>query len=262
MTNGQREAGQFLHRSPLLYKILKTMLESKDPISPRILSHQLNRAEPTIHLALKDLLEAGLVQKRLADDKRIHLYSIPSAKVGMARSAIAETAGTSVPLAMEELERLIRVGLEETSSEVRIVESAQWRNSVNRALLPTPDLVLFLGERGPVVIELMLGTHHFAHRAYEMAGRLLAFRDLNVDLVALCVFGQVETKLKKSFSRLVCPLFSDRSDLFILFAREEPLMILQGDDSKKVVREKVIMHLVRELNQRYRVDLVKTWHGE
>jgi len=133
---------------------------------------------------------------------------------------------------------------------------------VDRALLPTPDLVLFLGERGPVVIELMLGMHHFTHRAYEMAGRLLAFRDLNVELVVLCVFGQVEKEFRESFSRLVCPLFSERSDLFVLFVREEPLVILQGDDSKRVVREKVVMRLVKELNQRYRVGPVKTWRGE
>jgi hypothetical protein len=80
----------------------------------------------------------------------------------------------------------MNIALEEASTELRIVEGVQWRNSVDEALLSAPDLVLFLGESGAVIIELMLGKNHFARPVYEMAGRLLAFRNLNVDPVVLC----------------------------------------------------------------------------
>ena len=75
----------------------------------------------------------------------------------------------------------------------------------------------------------------------------LAFRNLNVDHVVLCVFGQVEQELRISFLKLVSPLFTSKSDFSLIFVPQEPRMILQTDDPKKMVDKEVVMHLMRKL---------------
>jgi DNA-binding MarR family transcriptional regulator len=237
-----------LRRSPLLFRILRTIAESTEPINPRRLSAQLKRAEPTIHLALKELLENGLVQSKPGADRRVHIYSIPAAKLQIVRLAIQKVKETSTPLAMAELGRIIQVELKEMDRRAVILDGVQWRNSTHGRLTPTPDLVLELnGVR--VVIELMLGMHHFSRRLFETAGWLLAFNNLEVELIVLCVFGHVPGEIKRHFKELVRPIFAGRLNLLLIFVEEEPSRILSTDEGSKIIRNKVILPIIRKLGQ-------------
>jgi len=240
-------------RGPLLFDCLRTIARSREPVNPRKLSSQLNRAEPTIHRVMQHLLELGLVVEQPGENGRFRFYSIPREKREQVNSIIEHVLRRGVPQALAEISETIVAEFSRLKENWEVRDGSQWARTRESEILPVPDIVLH-GDGLAVFIELTLGVHHFRRRIYEIMGKLLSMRLLGVDLVVLCVFGPVREDYRKHMESVLSPIFSTgRPELLSLFVQEEPHYFVNANkETVNTLTAKVIAPILDRIQSLHR----------